>query len=1454
MKNDSKLAKETARKQALISTQYTNALTSEEMKQVIYELHLHQTELEMQNEELRRLQLELDTSKARYFDLFDLAPVGYCTISQTGIILEANLAAATMLGAARGAMINVPINRYILRPDQDRYYLQQKKLVETGEPQECELRLEKFDKSVFWAHLTIILTRDAADTPFFRVAMNDISKRKQVDDELRLKKTQSEILFEERFNALAELSGIYHWEVDVNGIYIYISQVCKSVLGFEAQDIIGKKHFYDLRIESERASSKAALFAAFAAKESFHNLESRVQTAGGRSLWVATNGVPILDSTGSLIGYRGTDSDINEHKLAEEKQNHYLSLVDAALELTADGILLTDNEGRVTRYNKKLAEMWQIPAEILTLDTYEQLLNYQLSKLAEPEEFLTKVRELSRAPEVSSSDMLSLADGRIFECRSQPQKLGDKVVGRAWSFRDITDRILAEEKQNLYLSLIDATFESTADGILVVGKEGRVARYNKKFSDMWGVPAELLTLSQEDDSVLTYAVSKLIDPEEFLAKVRELHIKPEELSLNTISLTDGRIFERYSQPQKINEEVVGRVWSFREVTERKQAEEKQNQYRSLIDAALESTADGILVVDMNRSVKQYNRKYADMWRIPAELLALNMDEQLLQHMLLQVVDAEDYLTKALELYKTPSATSLETVILKDERIIERYSQPQRLDNKVVGRVWSFRDVTEQKKAQLVVLTAKKEAEAANRAKTAFLANMSHEIRTPMNAITGLAYLLMQSELTAQQRDFLKKLDAAAKNLLSVINDILDVTKMEAGKLTLEHIEFSIEEVLNNLSAMALAKAEDKEQLEIIFDISPDIPNRLIGDPLRFGQILINIVGNAIKFTEQGSVIIKMEIGKADAELIFLVVSVADTGIGMTEEQKAKLFQSFAQADTSTTRKYGGTGLGLAISKNLIELKGGTIRLESSYGKGSEFIITLPFTKSAEAGAVRTNRHCPEELNGLKTLVVVENPVVRKILERELGDFSFLVASAPSNADALKILETASGESSYKLVIMDWMMQGVNGKAVIESIRTNENITHKPKIIVLMTYSRERVMSEVDELNLDGLLLKPITASTLFDAVIECFAKTKSLHELHLPHKQFEAEGLRKIAGANVLLVEDNEINQEIAAEILKQMGVNVTLANNGLEALEKISTQNYDLALMDIQMPNLDGLEATQRVRKLRNREALPIVAMTAHAMASDVEKSLSAGMNDHLTKPIDPDGLFRTLVKWIKPREQRQQRDGEKRINFAGLKSVNVDLGLTRLANNEELYSRLLAKFCSKHNQTIDIIRKALTGKDSAQALIVVHTVKGEAGNLGAEKLQLAAANLEALLRSGNVAGFEPAAAQFEAELKIVLQDLQQHLPAAYPGLEKRGGVAGNIATLGPQLEQLLSAVDLNSFKPCKAIFAELVKKNWSKKITAKLANIKNCLDVYDFKDAETQIKSLQKELDNESRNSDRR
>ncbi len=658
--------------------------------------------------------------------------------------------------------------------------------------------------------------------------------------------------------------------------------------------------------------------------------------------------------------------------------------------------------------------------------------------------------------------------------------------------------------------------------------------------------------------------------------------------------------------------------------------------------------------------------------------------------------------------------------------------------RVVGYLFAAMDMTRQKQMERELIQAKDSAESANASRGDFLARMSHEIRTPMNGIVGMASLLQKTALDPKQHNYVEKLLGSANTLLRLINDILDFSKIDAGKLQLEEVTFNLEDILGNIANVIGMQAE-KKGLEFLFRIGPEVVYNLIGDPLRLGQVLMNLAGNAVKFTERGEIVISVSLEERRGDEITLRFSVRDSGIGLQPEQIQILFSAFNQADDSITRKYGGTGLGLAICKQLAELMGGRIWIESEPGKGSEFIFTAKMRLSAN---VRERREQPSEyLRGLRALVVDDNEVARDVLSSMLTSWKIRVDTAVDGISALTCLEEAVQQGKpYDVVLLDWIMPGIDGIETARRIKANASFARVPAMLMVTANGREEAFIEAGRVGLDGFLLKPVYASVMYNTLLDILGIAPVSGPL-TTIESIQTVDLASIQGAHVLLVEDNSINQEVATEFLRDAGMVVTVVSNGRECLNALHCRSYDLVLMDIQMPVMDGLEATRRIRNNSRFKDLPVIAMTAHAMTGDRDKSLAAGMNDHITKPIDPAALYQALKKWIgqkHPASPGPDLPLQSPVSPAGgdlplphLPGIDQEEALKILNYKTDLFVRMLYDFQKNYRLVPNVLRDLSAAGDWDEIQRKAHTVKGVAGYIGSAPLLQAAATLEDALRN---------------------------------------------------------------------------------------------------------------------------
>ena len=680
-----------------------------------------------------------------------------------------------------------------------------------------------------------------------------------------------------------------------------------------------------------------------------------------------------------------------------------------------------------------------------------------------------------------------------------------------------------------------------------------------------------------------------------------------------------------------------------------------------------------------------------------------------------------------------------------------------------------------------LVSAKTAADAANMAKSEFLANMSHEIRTPMNAVIGMAYLALKTKLSPKQHTYVSKIYAAANTLLGIINDILDFSKIESGQLGMESSDFKLDDILDNIAVLVSQKADEKG-LEVLFGVDSNVPTALVGDPLRLGQVLTNLLNNAVKFTEKGEIIVSCTLDAALGEKVRLRFMVKDTGIGMTQEQQARLFTAFTQADGSITRRFGGTGLGLTITKRLLEMMGGGIQVLSEEGKGTTVTFTATFgLPRAQDGERRSGKG-----DMARILVVDDNEPARRMMRNILSDMNFRADMAASSTEAFVMLWQEDAEDPYRIVLMDWRMPVMDGIEATWRLRTELNLVNVPPVFITTALGRSEILQQAEKAGAVGVLYKPINKSTLFDSLMEALhGRVPAAARSRAPAVSVAQRELPAFPGRSILLVEDNPVNQQVAAELLQGAEIAVTIADNGLKALEAVKnagrTPPFDLVLMDLQMPEMDGYEAAFRLRADSRYDAMPIVAMTAHAMVDERQRCLELGMNDHISKPIEVDKFFATLARWLRSSSGQGQTpvaatpaspapSGPPKLAVPEasvaegalfLPGFDTEKALARLGNNERLYTKLLKQFLTHYTTAEAQFYTAFDSGDAATAQRIAHTLKGLAGSIGATALASECAFLETSFVSGDMTATRSLAKAAFSTLATVQEVLAQAFAA---------------------------------------------------------------------------------------------
>jgi two-component system sensor histidine kinase/response regulator len=756
------------------------------------------------------------------------------------------------------------------------------------------------------------------------------------------------------------------------------------------------------------------------------------------------------------------------------------------------------------------------------------------------------------------------------------------------------------------------------------------------------------------------------------------------------------------------------------------------------------------------------------------------------------------------------------------------------------------DITVRKQTEAALRQAQLAAETAAHTKSRFLANMSHEIRTPMNAILGMTHLALMDELPAKARNYIDKAHRAAANLLQILNDVLDVSKIESGKLALEYTDFQLESVVSNMADVLGMRAEEKG-LELLFTAPPDIPTGLVGDPIRLGQVLINLGTNAIKFTEKGDVLIGCEVQRLEPTEALLHFWVRDTGIGLTQAQIDTLFQPFTQGDSSTTRQYGGTGLGLTISRQLVEMMKGRIWVNSQPGKGSTFHFTARFGLQANPG----NRRAllASELQGKRVLLVDDNPTAREVLGDMTRRLGLQVDLSANGEDALNCMQKAmAGGQPHQVLMADWKMPGMDG---ITFARHALSLPpeQRPCVLLVTAFAREEALKAAQGVGLAGVLNKPVTPSTLLDTLARVLGPQAGEPIVARSTSRVLQQAQRQLAGARVLLVEDQPMNQELACDLLERAGLTVATASNGQECLDKLAAEGpFDGVLMDCQMPVMDGYSATERIRARPEWHSLPVIAMTASAMAADRERVLQCGMNDHITKPLDLAQMFTIMARWISPAQPAlpMAAPGATHglpVSMGSLSSLDTADGLSRCMGNMSLYQRLLKGFAKTQH---DFAKELSATPDRASALMTVHTLKGLAGNIGATRLHQAATQLEATMQTDSADDLPLQAPGVQASLALTLEALQavladiERLNSPRPEVAELQAANLHDPTLQSQFTRLSALID-DCDAHARDLLGELLQTWPALRQHPRVAELKRELEHYEFEPAGRILRQLQ-------------
>lgn len=1209
----------------------------------------------------------------------------------------------------------------------------------------------------------------------------------------------------EMFRTIAD--SAYDWEYwhGPNREIVYMTPSCKQMTGYTAEEFVADPELLYRIVHPEDRHLVDDILRDFTLDQDA-TADFRIVRRDGEIRWIAHACHVIFGKNGQFMGRRASNRDITERKKTEDSLLASKKRIDAIL---SELVLILKNaslgiltvvpapNGRrvMRRVNPAMENMLGYgPNELEGQDT--RILYADDAEYAAVSRAYSEVVRSGHT--YSGEHVLLRKDGVTVQVDMRGSAIdpSEPSRGAIWLVDDISEKKRIEAELLEKTNLLKEGTDNMPGGMVIWDKDLRYQLWTPNIESIFNFPPGTLKPGIPlADTARTLAEQGYYGPCDVEQKVSEImrpFIARESFRIE-YRVPDGRFIfiERRPLPSG------GYISVLHDITERKRMEVELAEKSELLQAAIDYMPGAMVVFDKDLRYAWYTRGSEPFFNLPPNMLHIGLPyEEILRFFAKRGDFGPGEIEELVEQQIRP---------LRERRTVhtERYFPDgktlnvQRNPLPSGGYVCVFTDITEHKRMEAELRQSKETAEAATRSKSEFLANMSHEIRTPMNAIIGLSGLALKTDLTPRQLDYLRKIEFTAKSLLGIINDILDYSKVEVGKMALESIDFFLEDVLNNLASVIGIGAAEKG-LELLFDVATDVPNALVGDPLRLGQVLLNLASNSVKFTEAGQVTIKVthdgNCGAPGPDRVLLQFTVSDTGIGMSPEQAGRLFRAFSQADGSTTRMYGGTGLGLAISKRLVEMMGGTIRVISQPGQGSHFTFTACLGVQDDSKQ-EPRITLPAELEGMRVLVVDDNPSAREILSSVLESFSFEVSQAASGEEGLAELEKCANEQPYQLVLMDWKMPGMDGIEASKRIKANDQLSQTPSILMVTAYGRDDVSARAEQAGIDGFLVKPVNHSSLLDAIMGIFGQRSDSRSCLLLKTPHASEELHAIRGARILLVEDNKINQQVATELLEEAGMAVTVAGNGKRGLEAVQSCDFDLVFMDIQMPEMDGRTATQEIRRWEEstgHRRVPIVAMTAHAMVDEREKCLNIGMDDYLTKPIDQDRLFALLVKWIQPGERQPPKppattieNGAEAISLPNfLPGIRVNHGVARVGGNRRLYRKLLLDFRSAFWNAAEALRSSLSRGDVTTIENLAHTLKGAAGNIEAVQLADISGKLEQAAKAGNAARIRQHLDNFERPLGEVLKSI------GYVDLPEDGSTASNADSKDrPEDKQALKA-----------------------------------------------------------------
>ena len=1210
------------------------------------------------------------------------------------------------------------------------------------------------------------------------VVARELKRKKAWDKSLRSQPGNAELSAalkesENKYQNLIDTLQEPYFEVDLEGRYTFVNDAMCERLGVTKEELLGVS-YRDLQSREDALQMYRVFRQIYKTQRPVKSFTAAFRHKDGSQLSYELSAALHKNSFGMPVGFMGIARDITGQMKAQSALKKSEELLAVITENMSDMIRVMDFDGvniyASPSHKKNLGyhpdkRMGQSALDVVHPDDLEKVI-------LKFEEGRVTGRQVKTQYRVRHADgyyvWLDTVGDIVWDEQGKPKAV--VVISR-----DISDHKAAEEKLRQSEERYRMIVENMRDSITTLDLDFKPTYISPSEIRLTGyTPEEAMKLTPEQTMTpgSLELVRKTIE-DVFSAKLDQVMSDP-LYSINIdleIYHKDGHtLWEEVSASFMRDKNGVpnGIMLVCRDITERKTMEralrESENKYRGIFDNA----AEGIF----QNNIKG---EFTIMNHAMVKILGYDSQEELLSISPMikdSCVDPSVLGQLYRVLQKQSHVDNFEMKVYRKNREIIDVSLNAHSICDEEGKILYFEgilfDITEKKKIDELKM-AKGLAERADKAKSEFLANMSHEIRTPMNAIVGFTDLALRQELSTKVRDYLNKISHSADSLLVLIDDILDFSKMEAGQMRFESIEFNLDEIFKKLGDLFSLKSAQKG-LELVISIAPDVPRKLTGDPFRLEQVLINILSNAIKFTDTGHIVLRADLLSMTDRAAEVSFSCMDTGIGISRKDIKKIFNTFSQADSLITRKYGGTGLGLTISRHLVGMMGGEITVESEVGRGSTFRFTAKFILPEKA-AEEAYLSVPSELRNMRVLVVDDNKAVRDVLVEQLESFSLRAAGVESGAAAIAELKKAlaAGQEPYELVCMDWLMEGENGIETARRIRHDDNIAPKPAIILITAFGREEVLKKAEkEKIINAFIMKPAHESVIMSTILEVFGReTRLTDSINARQEIIFAGG--EMNGLKILLVEDNEINQQLTVEMLKNAGFEIDIAANGSEAIQAVKGSSYDAVLMDVQMPVMSGYEATSLIRADGRFDELPIIAMTAYAMNGAKEQCLAAGMNDYISKPIDQERLFTTLARWVRPEAPPVQVPAGQPVSAGAqptdddlpkaITGVDIPTGLRRASGNAKLYARLLLDFAGRYATAKQDIEAAIEKGELEEARCLAHTLKGVAGNISATGVQAVARDLEAVLEKEKTQVYAKLLAEMELVLDPVIRSIRQEI-----------------------------------------------------------------------------------------------